>query len=65
MCIKEQQPRADQNTQHLLDKQHTRAGQNIQPSTKSEKFNHVQCRADLPKQLVLRLSFIKVFVDLR
>ena len=42
MCIKEQQPRADQNTQHVLDKQHTRAGQNIQPSTKSEKLINIK-----------------------
>ena len=42
MCIKEQQPRADQNTQHVLDKQHTRAGQNIQPATKSEKLINIQ-----------------------
>ena len=33
MCIKEQHPRAGQNTQHVLDEQHTRAGRITQPST--------------------------------
>ena len=34
MYIKEQHPRAGQNTQHVLDEQHPNAGRNIQPLTK-------------------------------
>ena len=38
MTSSTQEARADQNTQHVFDERHTRAGRNTQLSTKSKKL---------------------------
>ena len=55
MCIKEQHPRAGQNTQHVLDEQHTRAGRNTERRTVSTKAGNEskQSSSEITENLTL------------